>query len=180
MAQNGDYVHLIDDFYFTLLSGRVRRSPYYDSVDQFIAHLARKFGRVEIFLNAPYKLIGTLYCVFRFGKLYFQFRDLGLKFLLLFRVFLYKSQADILGHFTFYPVFVCYLYQAGYFFRAFTFCLHFLFSRLYCFIRKLGIMTYIFFTDRLFVKNDPSRHFPYIFKYDLFQNTRRDIMRKTI
>ena len=113
MTQNGSYIDFIHDIYLALFSCRLRRSSDNDSVYQFVAHFTGKFGRFEVFFDVPYKLIRALYCVFRFCKFCFYFCDVSFQLFLLVGVFLYKADADIFGHFSFYPVFVSDLHKTG-------------------------------------------------------------------
>ena len=91
-----------------------------DTVYQLIAHLARQFGYIKVFLDVGDKIIHALFRRFRLHNFFFYGFNLRLECFLFGGVFFYKADTDIFGNLSFDSVFIGNLHQAGKFFLAST------------------------------------------------------------
>lgn len=88
VSQNGSNIDFINNIYLAFFTRMFRMPADDNAVYQLITHFSGKLRYLKIFLDIPYKVIGTLYRVCRFGQPRFRFRNFGFQPFLLFGILL--------------------------------------------------------------------------------------------
>lgn len=91
VAKCGCNIYLIDDFNYPFRSLNFGYVANDNTVNQLIAHFPCKFGRVDMLLDIPYKVIHVLPCGFRFAYFSLKLVNIRRKRFLLGGILLYKA-----------------------------------------------------------------------------------------